>query len=215
MDKINLVLISLAFACGVGTGFYLGKRKYEGIADKEVESVKRYFEERYVKHDIATTKKVTKALKDIPKVDPAADNRLTVKKDIKDYKDYSKPYQAEGSVERIPGASMGNVEKELTEEERHDSDGPYIIAADEFNESSYEAQTLFFYVDRVLADDAYNIVDDIAGTVGVEALASFGDSDCVYVRNDELGIDYEILIDERYFGKIANRKVPGLDNDPE
>lgn len=208
MGRINLILISLGFAGGFGTGFYLGKRKYEGLADLEVESMRRYFEENFTKNEIEIVKKVVVETKKTGS--PLEDNPLIIKDEVKKYKDYSKPYQTEKSDTRIPGQPI--VEKELTEEERRNSDGPYIITPGEFGESTYEAQTLFFYADRVLADDDYNVVHDISGTIGDEALGSFGmhEVDCVHVRNDTLAIDYEILIDERYFAKVTNKPVAGV-----
>lgn len=215
MGKINTLLISLAFASGIGTGYYLGKRKYETLADTEVESLKRYYENNYI------LKNETEPIEEKPVEDKTkrpkkalGKSDLDLKNEMTDYKDYSGQYQSQGSNKRIPGEPIpnSNVEKELTEEGRRNSEGPYIITPGEFNESTYEAHTLFFYADRVLADDDFNIVDDIVGTIGEEALGAFGmyEEDCVYIRNDELEIDYEILIDERYFAKASNRSVPGL-----
>ena len=211
MGKLNFVLISLGFAGGVSMGFYLGKRKFEGLADVEVESVKRYYEENYTKRDTKLIKRATEVLEDIPKnlERPSSDdNRLNVKDDISEYKDYSAQYQSEESDTRIPGKPAIDIEKEGARE----PDGPYLITPGEFSESTYEAHTLFFYADKVLADDAYNVIHDITGTIGDEALASFGmyEQDCVYVRNDILGIDYEVLIDERYFAKVSTRPVEGV-----
>jgi len=75
----------------------------------------------------------------------------------------------------------------------------------EFNESNYETKTLFYYADKVLADDDYQILDDVKGNIGDDALTQFGvyADDAVYVRNDILGIDYEILLDEREYFKVS------------
>ena len=95
---------------------------------------------------------------------------------------------------------------------------PYVITPEEFSEGEYNTVTLNYYTDRVLADDDYNVVKDIKGTIGEEALNAFGlyEEDVVYVRNEKYQIDYEILLDERAFCEVAPKGIrttyPGDDD---
>lgn len=80
---------------------------------------------------------------------------------------------------------------------------PYVISPEEFGEfedDGYECETLTLYADKLLAYLNDDIVEDIEGTVG-DALDHFGeyDDDAVYVRNENLKTDFEILrCNEKY-----------------
>lgn len=81
------------------------------------------------------------------------------------------------------------------------TDRPYVIAPEEFDENDYQTVSLTYYADKVLADDWDNIIEDVDGTVGSDSLTHFGEyeDDSVYVRNDDLKTDYEILLDVRNY----------------
>lgn len=84
---------------------------------------------------------------------------------------------------------------------------PYIITHDEYymGEKDYEQTSLtYFDGDDVLVDDRDSPVPDPDDSVGDDNLTSFGlgskDNNIVYVRNDRLELDFEIL---RSNGKYA------------
>ena len=94
------------------------------------------------------------------------------------------------------------------EEEKDDmiTDGPYVISPDEFgNEFDYEEASLTYYADGVLTDDQDNIIEDVDGLVGLDSLNHFGEyeDDSVFVRNDALQTDYEILADLRNYSDVC------------
>lgn len=73
---------------------------------------------------------------------------------------------------------------------------PYVISPDEYDENDYETETLYYYPDGVLTDVYDNIITDVDDIVGSESLTRFGEfeDDSVFVRNDDLETDYEILL---------------------
>lgn len=83
---------------------------------------------------------------------------------------------------------------------------PKIITVHQFDDENpwYEKKSLWFYEkDDTVADEEDKIVDDPCALIGFEALLSFGqgseDSDVVYVRNNKLGVDYEVVrLDKSY-----------------
>lgn len=83
--------------------------------------------------------------------------------------------------------------------------GPVIIPEDEFaNDWRFEKCTIMYYIgDDTLADEDDTIMDDIENTVSREALRVLVDEDldAVYVRNEKLGIDYEITSNERKYSE--------------
>lgn len=85
-------------------------------------------------------------------------------------------------------------------------DKPYVISPDEFGDSDYEIISLTYYADKVLTDETGDIVDDVEDLVGYDSLNHFGEyeEDSVFVRNDALSTDYEILLDPRNYSDVAN-----------
>ena len=123
---------------------------------------------------------------------------------VDNYIDYSAPYRT----------SSKNVktEKKFVEDEKGaaSNDEPYIISPDDFMASSYESSTLLYYADGVLADSDNNVISSYIGLIGPKALNSFGQyqEDTVFVRNDKLKTDFEIILDTREFSKIRRENNP-------
>lgn len=97
-------------------------------------------------------------------------------------------------------------EKEEEKEVKIDMDRPYVISPDEFDDPDvgYETVTLYYYQDGVLAYMLSNEkVEDIEELVGEESLEHFGEyeDDSVFVRNDYLGLDIEILRAEENYSE--------------
>jgi hypothetical protein len=101
-----------------------------------------------------------------------------------------------------------NVSEEEVDENMI-NDKPYVISPDEFGEFyDYEKISLTYYADQVLADEDDELVEDIEETVGFESLNAFGEyeDDSVFVRNDRLKCDYEILLDQRKYSDVIKRR---------
>ena len=72
---------------------------------------------------------------------------------------------------------------------------PYVISDVDFSEGrpDHDKVSLYYYAhDDVLCNEDEEIIDDIDGTVGNEWLDAFENSVSVWVRNENLGTDYEI-----------------------
>ena len=86
---------------------------------------------------------------------------------------------------------------------------PYVISPEEFGEfEDYERISLSYYADQVLADEDDEKVDDADNVVGLESLTHFGEfeDDSVFVRNDRLKCDYEILLDQRTYSDVMKQR---------
>ena len=176
----NKVLYFVIFAAGAAIGFAasykLVQKKYERIAQEEIESVKKTFKEYYDNNTIneETTDKNEETEK------PAEENE-----DASKYNKLASKYSS--------GATKTTK-------------GPYVIQPDDFGEyKEYSLVYLTYYSDGVLVDDDDNVIDDIENTVGSEALSSFGEyeDDAVHVRNEELENDYEIVLDSRKYSEVC------------
>lgn len=88
-------------------------------------------------------------------------------------------------------------------------DRPYIITLEEFTEGENDADTLTYYEeDGVLADSQDMPVDRVGEDVGEENLNKFGfgsnDSRMLYIRNEKLGMDYEIILHQGSFAEVVH-----------
>lgn len=98
-----------------------------------------------------------------------------------------------------------------------DEKGIHIISLEEWNapEPEYEKETLIYYDDDVVADESDTVIFEWKDLIGEDALVSFGeksqDSDIIYVRNNELKTDYEVIREKLSY----NKTVLGIDPEYE
>lgn len=179
---IDIALLATGAAIGSVVTWKLLETKYERIAQEEIESVKEAFEEfkeRLLPHDEPEPVSVP--------VEP--ERRSTEKPPLAEY------------AARVQ--ALGYGEEEPEEKEETQVDRPYVIAPEDFDELGYEAITLYYYEDGVVADECDNIVDNVDELIGEESLSHFGEyeEDSVFVRNDAKQCDYEILKCQGNFGE--------------
>lgn len=86
---------------------------------------------------------------------------------------------------------------------------PYVIPPEEVGETGYEIESLTYYADGTLTNEFDEPIIDIDGTVGEDFHTHFGEyeDDSVFIRNEQLEIDFEILADTRNFDEINKRVV--------
>ena len=96
------------------------------------------------------------------------------------------------------------------EEKEPDDNRPYVITPDEFGSvDEYETISLTYYSDGVLTDDRDDEpIEDVDDMIGEDSLTHFGEyeDDAVYVRNERLKTDFEILLDHRSYSDVAEAK---------
>lgn len=186
MKNFNMAIFICGISIGaIGSWIFL-KKKYEMIAQEEIESVKEVFSKRKTEDD----KEYQPNNSERPEI---YDTYVSKARDYSQYR---------------PDIN------ENTESNEEVHDDIVIISPEEFGEwSDYEEISLVYYADKVLAYENNEIVDDIEGTVGLDSLNHFGDyeDDSVFVRNHTLMCDYEILLDNRKYSDIFKKKE--IDNE--
>lgn len=164
---------------------------YAQLAQEEINSVKEKFATR-VPEDISS------------EPDPNETSKPEEKHEVSKY---AKILSEEGYVD-YSTKSVTVEELTDTSPEREDA-RPYVISPGEFREiDEYDVISLSYYADNILADENDVIVEDVEGTVGFESLSHFGEyeDDSVFVRNDRLKVDYEILKDLRNYSDVLKSK---------
>lgn len=180
------------------------KTKYEAIANSEIAEVKNLYLSKCRKLDdikknneekekIATTYVTLHSNKfsSVTENDIAEKIKFKVKDIIRD-----------NSYEVIPPEEDEDEEDRWEREAQYPVDEissiPYTITPDQFvNEKRYyDKITLLYYENGVLTSEAEDYEEDIDSTIGQDSLNKFGEfeEDAVYVRNDRLSIDYEVLL---------------------
>ncbi len=179
-----------AFVIGAAAGslvtWHIAKKKYERIAQEEIDSVKVIFKSH--KEDRGQHRLTHPVDHDEEIVDG---------KGVLDYLEKVKESGYAGYPDREKEAvdDMDKVER------------PYVIRPEEFGEyDDYEKISLTYYADGVLADDGDEPVEDVDEIVGIESLEHFGEyeDDSVFVRNDRLRCDYEILLDHSSYTEVSH-----------
>ena len=93
------------------------------------------------------------------------------------------------------------------EEDDYSDDEPYIIDPSEFgNNGNYATQTCTYFADGVLVDDVDEVIEDpekLVGNLHVDIFRDF-DATSVYVRNDWMKMDFEILKDDWFWSDFDN-----------
>jgi lipopolysaccharide export system protein LptC len=197
MNKtINFMMFVLGVAVGSVVTWRYVEKKYEQIAQEEIDSVKEVFSRRETEFTENTEARI--------KADNAKEKPSVI--------EYAARLREQGYTNY---SDMADEKPEEVKEESMSIDKPYVIAPEEFGDlDDYETISLTYYADQILADDNDEIVDDVEDVVGFDSLNSFGEyeDDSVFVRNDRLKCDYEILLDQRKYSSVIRRKPHEVDD---
>lgn len=204
----NKVFGTILFTAGVVIGSLVTwkviKTKYEDIAQKEIDSVK----EEYTRLMVSMKKKLNDSV--TYKDDNNEDDRSEKDTDniddsiMTNYNEIVKSYRSSDDEENTQNEKEG-------EEKEEDNDGvsymeaPYVISPDDFGSvPGYNVEPLDYFADGILAD-GWGVELDIAETIGEDAINHFGDydDDVVYVRNEQIKLEYEVTRDPRTYAEAV------------
>lgn len=187
MRMNNFFIFALGAAAGSIVTWKLLKTKYEKIAQDEIESMKDYISRKEQKlsnkDNVSSETQKNVEPEETTEIDEVEE--LVTELGYKNYADVSNSRKKEGV----------SVNK------------PYVITPEEFSDQAdYAVVSLTYYADGTLADDWDNPIEDVESMVGKESLSHFGEyeDDSVYVRNDEIKTDFEILLDTRKYSDVVN-----------
>ena len=111
----------------------------------------------------------------------------------------------EDTVEDYKNIVDGLGYTENSEKGDDDVIGPYVIAPEEYDENGYDTVSLYYYEDGVLENAiTREVVENASVLVGDDFAEHFGEfeDDSVFVRNDRLKTDFEILRDGGYYSEV-------------
>ncbi len=222
----------LVFAAGAGTGYLVARKmleeKYAQIAQEEIDSVKEVFERRTYDENpeddgsgddsdvrsIITEKSYDKEENFRHCPSPLVRSSLTENTSEKAKRDYQlhkpglTPMLSQASKEEMEAAISDSEVKENVFEKA----GPYIITDTEYSEEcdSYDKISLIYYTDGTLMTEEEELIDDIDHTIGREAYEILATTrKPVWVRNDSISADYEIVVINAPYGEMMDPPQSG------
>ena len=162
----------IAFFVGTAVGglvtYFATKNRIRAKADEEIEEVRDIYEKMTLEHK----KKEESVSKESAKVKP--------------------------SLEDIYGKYVASANSKESKEPKKEK--PRIISMASYAEDeAYDKETLIFYEEDGVLTDQYDHVLDVDMTIGRESLNHFGEEeeDILYVRNDKLMTDYDVVLEHR------------------
>ena len=182
-----LIFCSVVLAVLITITWYSVKKKYEEIAQREIDSVKEVFAKKREKEQ---------------NKDVVAKNVTEDKKEKPELKEYAAKLHRQGYTKYSEYFDGG-----ISEEKESVVNEPYVISPEQFGENEdYERISLTYYADQVLVDENDEMIEDVEEMVGFESLNHFGEyeDDSVFVRNDAKKCDYEILLDQKLYSDVID-----------
>ena len=195
---INVLVFAAGAAIGSAVTWKVVKTKYERIAQEEIDSVKDAYA------DMLTN--LQEQVDDYSTADKAEEwTDLANKINWSDLEDLD-----ENEDDSETGDELNNYARLVTQYNNEKGGGedmakrPYVIAPYDFGElDGYSQVELTYYADGTLEDEDYNIIADkeVNELIGRDSLYTFGEyeDDAVFVRNEYLRADFQILKDYRTY----------------
>ncbi len=237
----NDVRIAAATGLVVGgvSGYFVTRavitKKIQEIADREIESVKEHYDRKAKLNKVGKYADISNLVDD-EELDESEEDvveSVTEQKADGDHVAYDKIIKETGyngddedvaqAITKVTERKEPIVKNVFKDPQpsigQRDPEVPYLISTEEFmanDEFAFDQITLtYFEGDDTLTDEREDIVSDVVRTVGRDNLLRFGensqDPNVVYVRNERLRSDFEIVRDP---GKYSVN-VLGMHDDAE
>lgn len=190
----SVIFNVLAFSCGAAVGI-LGtrayfKRKYQEIADSEIESMKKFYE----KH----TEKEEKEPENDKKLEFPVTEKTSLSLDVS-------PEKADFYRTRYYTLSNDLAESENPRESA-ENNAQYQIDVDEFDlVNGYSKEEYAYYMEDGTLVDSHDNVIIIGDTVSIDNIDSFEKAaeDVWFIRNERLKTDFELTKVYASYGDIV------------
>lgn len=201
----NAVYFVAGATVGALATWFVTKKKYEKIAQEEIQSVTNAFSERLDKY-------ARSSMQD-PDVRPSPEEleKEATKPGDRNIIDYAAVLSKQGYTDYTRFSRGEEPATDHTEEDISDDtvNGPVIICPDDYGEiPQYEQLSWLYFADHALTDDDYSLITDYEKWIGVGALQHFGDyeDDAIHVRNDKLKCYIEVVTDSRLYASVVAEK---------
>lgn len=216
---------ALGLAVGSVAGYLFAKRQleqsYVELAQKEIAEARAYYNQLHKKGEEFETPGAVLQRR-VPAKPNGVDDRIhegpsdeVLEKVLNGLR-----YHTDQPIIERPLEIMHGHPQSIEEEDAaRSADAPYVLDIDEFmnSEVGYTNMTVTYFVqDGVLVDESDDIIEDIENWVGHYNLNRFGhrsnDQRIVYVRNERLEFDLEVIRDEGSYAELVAGFAPEQKN---
>lgn len=204
----NVIVFAVGAAIGSAVTYAVLKPKYERMIQEEVDAFKKEFVECMNDMQAAADEDESEDDEERPRQIDWDDLEDLDRSELED--EYDPDSEELAEYEKIV--------KQYTNEEggaEKVAKQPYVISPYDFGElDGYRQISLTYYSDGVLEDDDQEIVTDVDELIGVGSLNTFGEyeDDSVFVRNERLRTDFEILKDYRTYMEATGKSPDQVAN---
>lgn len=228
--NVKTVIAGIAiFAAGGAAGVFATKRYFEEKAnmraDEEIEEMKEFYRKNLGKEALVgeINNIINEGEKEKDEMAPIKiayekiagnynrNEELKANMDISALK-YKDPEEDEEDEDQ--GTEFPDEYSPVRTRYPGNQEEPKVISIEEYQDGNphFDKCTLVYYeLDNTLADEAEDIIPDVNSVIG-DGLLSFGelseDADTVYIRNEALGIDYEVLRMEKSYLESVLGELP-------
>lgn len=180
----------LSFVIGLAIGVVSSALYFRGKTQEEVDEVRSFYLSKVGENEATENTEAEtveeKVFREFNATKPEIRDYINTLRERK-YVDYSKTAEPDDSSAKVPGVIAD----------------PYVISIDDFGqEEGYDTITLTAYSDGTIANYADDELEDPESTIGEDILSKFGDEDVVYIRNDRLKADFEVVRDNRTYVEV-------------
>ncbi len=217
MNKAGVGIISflIGAAAGGAAGYFIGKAKAEAesietVAELREEYRRRAAREKYVSEIQENKEKEPCTVNEPEEEDEepkkgsfSTDSAKDAAEDFRDKnkvppEDYTKFGKSDKVAEKIAEAS---AEKEKKKADISDRTHPHLLEEEEYySDRKFEKRVVtYFPDDKVFMYDDETVEENGMMMIGAENLEHFGEFDNpeeIFVRNDEYGIDFNVILEE-------------------
>lgn len=181
----------LSFVIGLAIGVVSSALYFRGKTQEEVDEVRSFYLSKVDENEATENTEAEtveeKVFREFNATKPEIRDYINTLRERK-YVDYSKTAEPDAPSAKVPDVIAD----------------PYVISIDDFGqEEGYDTITLTAYSDGTIANYADDELEDPESTVGEDILNKFGDEDVVYIRNDRLKADFEVVRDNRTYVEVV------------
>jgi hypothetical protein len=207
----SIVYLTTGIVIGGAGGYFVTKKlleaKYENEMNIQIQDVKDYYRLIRKEDEFASPETVPVVYNDVLEGLEYIEHADVVVED-----DEEETVDEEVDEEETVDEEVDEEETESIHKQNYDRDrsAPYIISIREYMEDrdEYDKTTItYFEDDDVLCDEREEVIPNVEGTVGSTALTNFGhlseDKKIVYVRNERISTDFEIVRDTRSYAEVV------------
>lgn len=198
---INAIVFAVGAAIGSAVTYAVMKPKYERMIQEEVDAFKKDFVECMTDMQIASDEDESEDdEEDRPRQINWDELEDLDEEELEDFDHDSAELSAYEAIANQYTNGEGGAEEVAK--------NPYVISPFDFGElDGYKQISLTYYADGTLEDDDQEIVKDVDELIGAKSLSTFGEyeDDSVFVRNERLRVDFEILKDYRTYEEATGK----------